>query len=81
MKEEIEQKLIEKTAKALGVEPSTLSGKTNIKTEVDLKSLELAGIISELEEEYDCYIKYTELMHANTIEESAEIIAKQLENE
>ena len=38
----------------------------------------MVGIISELEEEYDCYIKYTDLMHANTIEESAEVIAKQL---
>lgn len=78
MKEEIQQKLIEKTAKVLNVEPSTLSGNTNIKTDVDLKSLEMVGIISELEEEYDCYIKYTELMHADKIEEAAEIIAKQL---
>ncbi len=79
MKEEILQKLIEKTANKLGVDPSTLSGSTNIKTDIDLKSLELVGIISELEEEYDCYIKYTDLMHANTIEESADIIAKQVE--
>jgi len=79
MKEEILSKLIEKTAKVLGVDASTLSGSTNIKTDVNLKSIEMVGIISELEEEYDCYIKYTELMHANTIEESAEIIAKQVE--
>lgn len=79
MKDEILQKLITKTAKVLGVEENTLSANTNIKTDIDLKSLEMAGIISELEEEYDCYIKYTELMHANTIEEAAEIIAKQIE--
>ncbi|MBQ4634231.1 MAG: hypothetical protein IJB71_02655 [Bacilli bacterium] len=79
MKDEILAKLIEKTAKVLGVEPSTLSGATNIKTDVDLKSLEMVGIISELEEEYDCYIKYTELMHADTIEEAAEVIASQVE--
>ena len=78
-KEKIEKDLIEKTAKALGVDPSTLSGKTNIKNEVKLSSLELAGIISELEAENDCYIKYTELMHATTIEEAAEIIASQNE--
>jgi acyl carrier protein len=78
MKEEILQKLIEKTAAALKADPSTLSPSTNIKTDVDLKSLELAGIISQIEEEYDCFIKYTELMHANTIEEAAEIIAKQI---
>lgn len=79
MKEEILSKLIEKTAKVLGVDASTLSGSTNIKTDINLKSIEMVGIISELEEEYDCYIKYTELMHADTIEESAEIIAKQVE--
>ncbi len=79
MKEEIEKKLIEKTAKALNVPENTLSANTNIKTDIDLKSLEMAGIISQFEEEYDCYIKYTELMHANTIGEAAEIIAKQIE--
>lgn len=78
MKAEIEQKLIEKTAVALGVDKSTLSGKTNIKTDIDLKSIEMVGIISQLEEEYDCYIKYTELMHADTIEAAAEVIAKQI---
>lgn len=79
MKEEIQGKLIEKTAKVLGIDPSALSGSTNIRTEVDLKSIEMVGIISELEEEYDCYIKYTELMHADTIEQAAEIIAKEVE--
>lgn len=79
MKQEIQDKLIEKTAKVLGIDPSTLSGKTNIRTDIQLKSIEMVGIISELEEEYDCYIKYTELMHADTIEQSAEIIAKELE--
>lgn len=78
MKEEITQKLIEKTAAKLGVDKSTLSSSTNIKTDIDLKSLEMVGIISELEEEYDCYIKYTDLMHANTIEEAAGIISKQI---
>lgn len=78
MKEEIQEKLIEKTANLLGVDKSTLSGSTNIKTDINLKSIEMVGIISELEEEYDCYIKYTELMHADTISDAAEVIAKQL---
>ena len=51
MKDEIEKKLIEKTAKVLGVDASTLSGSTNIRTDIDLKSLEMVGIISEFEEE------------------------------
>ena len=79
MREEVLSKLIEKTAKLAGVDPSSLSENTNTKTEVNLKSLELVGIISELEEEYDCYIKYTELMHADTIGEAATIIATMVE--
>lgn len=79
MREEILKKLIEKIAKVLKVDPSTLSENTNIKTDLNLKSLELAGIISSFEEEYDCYIKYTELMHANTISEAADEITKMIE--
>lgn len=76
MKDEILKKLIEKTAKVMQVDASTLSGSTNVKTDINLKSLELAGIISEFEEEYDCYIKYTELMHAETLGQVAEAISK-----
>ena len=79
MKDEIQAKLIAYTAEALRVDPSTLSGDTNIRTDVDLKSLEMSAIISKLEEEYDCYIKYTELMHADTISEAAEVIAKSIQ--
>lgn len=79
MKEEILNKLIEKTASKMGVDKSSINENTNIKSEIDLKSLELAGIISEFEEEYDCYIKYTELMHAETIGEAAAVIAESCE--
>lgn len=75
MKNEVLEKLIERTANALGVDKSELSENTNIKS-INLKSLELAGIVSSFEEEYDCYIKYTELMHAETIGEAAEIISE-----
>jgi len=78
MKTEILNKLIERTAAALGESKDTLNENTNIKS-INLKSLELAGIISSFEEEYDCYIKYTELMHAETIGEAAEMISKMVE--
>ena len=77
MKEEVLDKLIEKTAAALKADKSTLSPDTEIKS-IGLKSLELAAIISSFEEEYDCYIEYTELMHANTIGEAAEVISKNI---
>ena len=77
MKEEVLAKLIDKTAAALGVDKSTLNENTEIKS-MGLKSLELAAIISSFEEEYDCYIKYTDLMHAVTIADAAEAISKML---
>ncbi len=77
MKEEVLTKLLQKTADALKVDVSTLSPETKIK-EMGLKSLELAAIISSFEEEYDCYIKYTELMHAETIGQAAEAISKMI---
>ena len=77
MKEEILNKLIEKTATALGVDKSTLNADTSIKS-IDLKSLEMVAIISSFEEDYDCYIRYTELMHAETIGDAAEIISKMI---
>ena len=75
--EEVLEKLLEKTAKALGVDKSTLNADTQIKS-IGLKSLELAAIISSFEEEYDCYIKYTDLMHAETIGQAAEAISKMI---
>lgn len=78
MKTEILNKLLEKTATALGVDKTELNENTKIKS-INLKSLELAGIISSFEEEYDCYIRYTELMHAETIGDAAEIISKMVE--
>lgn len=78
MEAEILKKLIEKTAKALGVDESTLNENSRV-SDFGLKSLELVGIISEFEEEYDCFIKYTDLMHAETIGETAQMIAKVVE--
>lgn len=78
MKTEILNKLLEKTANALGIDKAELNENTKIKS-INLKSLELAGIISSFEEEYDCYIRYTELMHAETIGDAAEIISKMVE--
>ena len=78
MKTEILNKLLEKTANALVIDKAELNENTKIKS-INLKSLELAGIISSFEEEYDCYIRYTELMHAETIGDAAEIISKMVE--
>ena len=44
MRDEILKKLIEKTAKVMRVDPSTLSENTNIKTGLNLKSIELPSL-------------------------------------
>ena len=75
MREEILTKLIEKTAEALRVDPSTLNENSRVQ-DLGLKSLELSGIIAYFEEEYDCYIEYPKLLHAETIGQTAEIIAE-----
>ena len=78
MKEEILQKLIERTAAALKKDPSELS-KDTLVANLGLKSLEMAGIIASFENEYDTYVKYTDFMHAKTIEDAAEILDKSIE--
>lgn len=75
MRQEVLDKLIQKTADALGVDKSTLSENTLV-ADLGLKSLEMAGIIASFEEEYDAYIKYTDFMHAKTIGEAADILIK-----
>lgn len=79
MKEEVQEKLITKVAEISGVDTSEIKASTNVKKELKITSLEMSKIISEFEEEYDAYIKYTELMHCETIEQLAEAIAKSVE--
>lgn len=79
MEKEVLQKLIEKCSKVTGLEADKITGDSNLRTELQIKSLEMSAIISEFEEEYDAYIKYTELMHVQTVKEAAEVIAKYCE--
>ena len=75
MREEILHKLIDRTAKALNVDASTLNENTVV-ADLGLKSLEMAGIIASFEDDYDAYIKYTDFMQAKTIGEAADILVK-----
>ena len=74
MKEEILEELIEKIAEILRVDKATLNKDTDLRSTI--KSLEMSQVISSFEEKYDCYIKYTDLMHAVTIGDAAEAISK-----
>lgn len=79
MQQEVQEKLIEKLAVIAAVDVSTITASTNVRRELKITSLEMSKIISDFEEEYDAYIKYTELMHAETVEELAKAITKCVE--
>ena len=74
MREEVLEELIEKIAEVIKVDKSTLNKDTDLRSTI--KSLEMSAIISSFEEKYDCYIKYTDLMHATTIGDAAEVLSK-----
>ena len=79
MRDEILEALINKIAQLTQKDASTLSGETDLKGELPLKSIEVAAITAMLEEEYDVYIKYTDMVHAKSINEMADIAMKEID--
>jgi len=79
MKEEVLELLIKKISELTEKDAASLSESTNLKTEIVLKSIEIAAITAMLEEEYDAYVKYTVLMHAQTIGEMADAAVSEIE--
>ncbi len=79
MRDEVYELVVRKIAEFTGKDVSELNEETNVKNEIRLKSIELAAITAELEEEFDAYVKYTALMHANTIGEMTDISLKEIE--
>ena len=79
MRKEIFELIANKIAELTGREPSEITEETSLKTEICLKSIEVVAIISELESDYDAYIKYTDLMHAKTIGEMTDYVMEQIE--
>lgn len=80
-KEKLLPELIGLIAEIKKVDASTITENTNLRNKVenggaDVTSLEMSQIISRLEEKYDTYIKFIELMHVQTVGEAAEIMAK-----
>lgn len=73
MREEILTTIINKTAGILRTEATSLNEATNFKSELNLKSIEIVAIIAALEEEYDVYLKYTEILHAQTLGQIADM--------
>lgn len=79
MKEEILSKLKQKLAALSSVDEASITGETNLKTDLKVSSLEMSKLLSEFEEEYDAFIKYTEMMHVETVDQAADVIARSVE--
>ena len=80
MYDEIMAIMIEKIAEIAQVDPDTLTPDTSFEDDLGVTSMELAGMVAAIEEEYDTYLEYTKLIHGDTIGEVAEIIVDIIEN-
>ena len=79
MREEILELLYRELAHITERDVSALSETTDVKEDLKLSSMELLTIIAALESEYDVYIKYTDLLHAQNVGEMADIIIQTIE--
>lgn len=80
-KEQLLPELIGLIAEIKKVDASTITENTNLRNKVEegganISSLEMSQIISRLEEKYDTYIKFIELMHVQTVGEAAKVMAE-----
>ncbi|MBQ9031426.1 MAG: acyl carrier protein [Parasporobacterium sp.] len=78
LRDEVLEILFREIPRVLKTELPDLNADTNFKTELGMKSFELANMLAAVEDEYDAYIKYTSLIHCNTVGDMADAIAKQL---
>jgi acyl carrier protein len=76
LREEILQKLIERTAKVFKVDPSELQEDTNYFDDLKAKSVNMVQIITVMEDVYDVQLNYMQLRRQKTIGEVADFIAE-----
>ena len=76
LKEEVLQKMIERTAVVFKKKPEELSADTRFVEDLKAKSVNVVQIITVLEAEYDVQITYMEARRRKTIGEMANYIAE-----
>ena len=79
MYDEILEYLIDEIARITKKDAADLSETTDVKGELAVKSMELAGVCQSVEDEYDVYLKYMEMLHCTTIGEMAKVIENTIE--
>ncbi len=78
LREEVLELLLKEIPRVLKTDLPDLNADTDFKAELNMKSFEISAVLAAIEDEYDAYIKYTSLLHCNTVGEMAEAIAAQL---
>ncbi len=79
LKDEILEKIIERTAQVFKKEPADLSGDTRFKEDLNAKSVNVVQIITTLEADYDVQVNYMKLRRKETLGEAAEFVAELIE--
>lgn len=78
LREEVLELIMKEIPRVLKTDLPDINEDTCFKAELNMKSFEIAALLSAVEDEYDAYIKYTSLLHCETLGEMADTIAKQL---
>jgi acyl carrier protein len=76
LREEILQKLIERTAQVFKKEPSELTEKTDYFDDLKAKSVNMVQVITVMEDIFDVQLNYMKLRRQKTIGEVADFIAE-----
>lgn len=79
MHEKILGEFISELAKVLKIEKGDIKPETKLKADLNIKSMEMVFIISYFEDEYDIYLKYTDLAKAETVEEAVKVVQEIIE--
>ena len=76
LREEILQKLMERTAQVFKKNPSELKEETNFFDDLQAKSVQMVQIITVMEDAFDVQLNYMQLRRKKTIREVADFIAE-----
>ena len=76
LREEILQKLMERTAQVFNKNPSELKEETNFFDDLKAKSVNMVQIITVMEDVFDVQLNYMQLRRKKTIGEVADFIAE-----
>ena len=76
LREEVLEKLIERTAQVFKKDPGELTEATNYFDDLKAKSVQMVQIITVMEDAFDVQLNYMQLRRKKTIGEVADFIAE-----